>query len=114
MIEPDLPLFQRKTYAVAVVQRDTVMKQVCENTSDEFRACAEQAIVSVGQQNDKFTGDDIWDWIMSKTTIRSHDNRALGPIIRYMCNKKVIEATGEYLPSRRRKLSPIRVWRLVI
>jgi len=114
MIDSDLPLFQRKTYAVAVVQRDTAMKQVCDNTSDEFRACAEQAIVSVGKQNHKFTGDDIWDWIMSKTTIRSHDNRALGPIIKRMASAKTIEATGEYLPSRRRHLAPIRVWRLVI
>lgn len=110
----DLPLFQRVVYQTAVVQRDKAMQQVSANTSAEFRACAEQAIVSVGRLNKTFTGDDVWDWIMSKTTIRSHDNRALGPIIKRMSTAKIIEPTGDYSPSRRRHLAPIRVWRLLI
>ena len=59
-----------------------------------------------------FTTDDVWDQLDSQG-VTTHDNRALGAVMKAMQQCGLIEATTTFLPSSRtvNHHRPVRVWR---
>jgi len=97
----------------AIRERNQAIAQIAANTSDTFSECARSAIINVGRMREHFTSDDVWAWLDTHKSIKAHDNRALGAVMSKLQKEYLIMPTGGYVPSKRRHMSPIRVWTLV-
>jgi hypothetical protein len=104
---------EQMTIFDAIRERDEAMGIIDQNTREEFRKDARNAVLTVGRMRFTFTSDEVFEWLESHRSTKAHDPRALGPIMSKLAKENKIIFTGEYAPSRRRHCSPIRVWRLV-
>jgi hypothetical protein len=103
----------QKTLFDAIRERDEAIAQIATNTSDTFKDCARSAVINVGRMRQHFTSDDIWNWLETHKSIEAHDNRALGAVMSKLHKEHLIMPTGQYIPSKRRHMSPIRVWTMI-
>lgn len=62
----------------------------------------------------EFTTDHVWEWL-ERSSVRTHEPRALGAVMREMQRKGQIVNTKQYQPSARRECHarPIPIWRRV-
>ena len=104
---------EQKTLFDAIRERDEAIQQIAINTSDTFKECARSAVINVGRMRERFTSDDVWNWLETHKSIQAHDNRALGAVMSKLHKEHLIMPTGQYVPSKRRHMSPIRVWSLI-
>ena len=108
-----MSLTEQPTIFDAIRERDQAIASIDANTVETFKQCARQAILNVGRMRPHFTSDHVWDWLQTHDSVQAHDNRALGAVMSKLHKDKLIRPTGDYVPSKRRHMSPIRVWALV-
>jgi len=106
-------LIKQLTIFDAIKERDEAIASIERNTNETFTQCARQAILNVGRMRQRFCSDDVWDWLSNHNSVEAHDNRALGAVMSKLHKEKIIKPTGDYVPSKRRHMSPIRVWQLL-
>jgi len=77
-----------------------------------WRTLATAAILRLAFQGGSFTTDDVWT-VVEPFGVTTHDNRALGAVMKAMQRTGLIEATTTFLPSTRavNHNRPVRVWR---
>lgn len=89
---------------------DAILHQVGENANEEWKIAAGLTVRVFADRGQEFTADDVWD-VMERLPYETHDNRALGAIMRSAQRTGVIVNTGTFARSRRRHKAPIPIWR---
>ena len=92
---------------------DHQITNVAKNATPGWCDAAYAAVVRVASRKLQFTTDDVWQEIAGPVT---HDNRALGAVMRRARTEKVCEPTMQYTPSTRDVCHgrPVRVWRSIL
>lgn len=90
---------------------DAAIRNAQINANDDWMRCAKQATWHIIRQGHEFTTDDIWQ-LLDDLGVRTHENRALGAVIRSARDAGVIVATGRYVKTRRPEAHsrPVMVW----
>lgn len=92
----------------ALAAADAAIKQVDENADEGWKRAAERSVWEWSQTGSHFTTDDVMDSI-DALGVKTHDNRALGPVMRRMIRSNVIEEVG-MTRSRRRHGARIPIY----
>lgn len=81
------------------------------NADQTFVKAAKQAVMICVNKGDHFTTDQVWA-ILDGWNISTHDNRALGAVMRKASAKGIITNTGNYRKTERKESHrrPITVW----
>lgn len=109
---PAHSIINRRTTIVATRTHDYLnladMDQ--QTVLEEWYAAVNKIVTRLALVNDEFTADDVWEKLPDDLRGMA-DPRSLGPILKRMEKAKVIKATKRYVPSRRRRGAPVRVWK---
>jgi hypothetical protein len=92
-------------------QTAQVLAQVEENTDEEWREQALQAVERTCLSLPEFISDDVWDTGALEST---REDRALGPIMLAARNRGWCTKTDRVRPSKRSHLSGKPVWRSLL
>jgi|TARA_R110000851_G_scaffold88336_1_gene192995 hypothetical protein len=94
--------------------RDISMSQVERNAHELWKEAALEAVIKTAKSNSEFTSDTVW--LNIESDVRTHEPRAMGPIM--MRAKKLgwVEPSLEFRPSTKRSqhAQPLRVWKSMI
>lgn len=85
----------------AIAARDKGIQQAEDHAHQQWLDVAYNAIVTLAQQKDTFTADDLWriiDW----TGATTHEPRAMGAVVKRAVRDGIIEPTGSYVKSARK------------
>lgn len=91
---------------------DEAIERAGRNAYVEWNRAVVGAVMRIAEAGwTTFTTDDVWATI--PPSIRTHEPRALGSVMRKLQEAGIIEATGEWRPTARPEAHgrPIRVWR---
>jgi hypothetical protein len=86
-----------------------------DHANKQWRATAYCVVGKLAAERSTFTCDDVAAE-MDKFYARTHNLRALGPVMIRIRNEKIAEPTGEYVNSVRKNQHhcPIKVWRSLV
>ena len=75
-----------------------------------------ECIKDIARQQAELSSDDIFRLADERGVEATHENRALGPLMKQAEREGYIEATQKFIDSERtsKHLSPIRVWRSLV
>lgn len=81
------------------------------NADDAWTIAARKAVIACAQSNLHFTTDDVWE-MLDELEVNTHDNRALGAVMRWAARQRIIYSTTTYMKSERPECHsrPIKVW----
>jgi hypothetical protein len=88
---------------------DRDIEEAALNADDGFIDAAFFAVIRVAERKQFFTTDDVWEALGERGT---HENRAMGAVMRKARSEKVCFPTGNYRPSVRLVAHgrPVRIW----
>lgn len=92
----------------AMAAADEAIKRVDDNADEGWKRAAERVVWEWSQSSSHFTTDDVMD-SLEGLGVTTHDNRALGPVMRRMIRSKTIHEVG-MTRSRRRHGARIPVY----
>lgn len=92
----------------ALAAADQAIARVDENADEGWKRAADQVVWEWSQTYRDFTTDDVIESLDS-LGVTTHDNRALGPVIRRMVRKGIIHEVG-MTRSRRRHGARIPIY----
>lgn len=94
---------------------DAALESVEEHADAEWKLAALEAVNLVARQTPDFTTDEVWR-VLDRTDFRTHDNRAMGAIMRRAVAEGWVKSTPDYRESRRPECHkrPVKVWRSLI
>lgn len=92
----------------AFAAADEAIKRVDENADEGWKRAAERSVWEWSQTGSHFTTDDVMD-SLAALGVTTHDNRALGPVMRRMIRNNTIIEVG-MTRSRRRHGARIPVY----
>lgn len=105
---------------------DNKIESVGQNANPEWMRAAYQAVVRVTSSRSFFTTDDVWQELHNRSVAgwaatgswsqpSTHDNRAMGAIMRQAKNAGLCQPTMNYTKSTRDVCHgrPVRIWRVV-
>ena len=92
----------------ALAAADEAIKRVDQNADEGWKRAAESIVWEFAQMPGGFTTDDVMDGLDGMGVV-THDNRALGPVIRRMSRSGVIHEVG-MTRSRRRHGARIPIY----
>lgn len=94
-----------------IIERDRGMKQAESNALERWKKLAIESIEKLARRQQFFTTDDVWEHL-EMSGCSTHENRAMGSMMRKACNEGWILATDNYIPTRRPDAHrrPVRVW----
>lgn len=98
--------------AVAITQE--AIDRVEENANDQWMEEAGKVVQMLALQFHGFTTDDVWEWMQDvHPHLGTHDNRAMGAVMRRAARNNICVPTDRYVKSARPSCHhrPIRVWR---
>lgn len=90
-------------------ETEEAMKRVEKNANQRWSDECAHVIWRLAKSKEPFTTDEVMT-IMAESPYKTHEPRALGPVINRALRKKVIKPTGDYVKSTRRHSSPIPVY----
>ena len=90
-------------------ETEEAMKRADEHANQRWSDECAHVIWRLAKSGDPFTTDEVMT-IMAASQYKTHEPRALGPVVNRALRKKVIEPTGDYVKSTRRHSSPIPVY----
>jgi len=106
---------------------DNKIEAVGQNADPDWMRAAHHAVIAVARRYTRFTTDDVWQelhnrnvasWAATGTWVKhsTHDNRAMGAIMRQAKKDGICEPTGGYQQSTRDVCHgrPVRVWRSLL
>lgn len=95
--------------------RDEAIERVKIHADGTWRAAAVRAVKLLAQQRETFTADDALE-IVTVAGYTTHDNRAMGSVMRQCQGYGYITPTDQFTAStnKRKHASPTRVWRSLI
>lgn len=88
--------------------------RVDEHAGGDFQELALLSVRAVAFARPMLTSDDVWVHLGRSAT--THDNRAMGPVMRRAQALGVIEPTERFVltAQARRHRAPVRVWRSLL
>ena len=92
----------------AIAAADEAVKRVEENADEGWMRAASHVVWELAQMPQGFTTDDVMEAVTDMGVV-THDNRALGPVIRRMIKSGIIHEIG-MTRSRRRHGARIPVY----
>ena len=94
-----------------VPERDEALARVEEAANRAWIAVAKDFVTTLSP-GEQFTTDRVW-WHMERSGVTTPEPRALGAVMKNLCDREVIEKTGETRPTTRPQAHarPIPVWR---
>lgn len=96
---------------------EAAIKRAGDHANDRWKIAAMRALIAAASDLDTLTIDDVWERL-TPTGHVTHENRAMGAIMKRGAALGYIEATTEHRPLRRvterRHGRPVRVWRSLI
>ena len=103
------------SYAAAQRGKEAGMAQVEQNAAPLFSDAAEQAIREAALQNPEVSINDIWP-ALEQQGIRTHENRAAGPVMVRCAKRGWIVKTDRTVRSIRstRHKGDVRVWKSLL
>jgi hypothetical protein len=118
------PLFQRPRPVhqppkfdsrAAADARNASMEEVEDHAKEEWKEAAHGCVLSCAKTMRLFTADDV-QLLLSKLPVKTHDNRALGPILREAQKSLMIRDTEQFTRSTQVKCHrmPRRIWESLI
>ena len=92
------------------------MQRARRHANPIWAAWFAEAIVEVARKKPFFTTDDVEVLRIHRQGPRTHENRAIGPLMREACQAEVCLPTLDWVESRQRvnHRRPMRVWRSLI
>jgi hypothetical protein len=92
-----------------------LLAAVYENADPQWREFANAAVRFSAQERQEITTDDVWD-LVENFDVETHENRAIGPVMRGAAKAGIIERTDRTITTRRnsRNRGDVRVWRSLI
>ena len=90
-------------------ETDEAMKRANEHANQRWSDECAHVIWRLARSGETFTTDEVMT-IMAASEYKTHEPRALGPVVNRALRKKVIKPTGDYVKSTRRHSSPIPVY----
>jgi hypothetical protein len=100
--------------ANATELRDAALAQVEANANAEWFEVAIDSVRQIAVDNHFFTTDDVWDYLNKHWShLSTHNNSAMGAVMRTASKRGIVSATDRYLESKRPSshARPIRVWK---
>ena len=92
---------------------DEAIERAKKHANKEWLSNAIRLGEALAYETERFTSDDLW-FAMERwcPDLSTHDNRAMGVVMRQLKYHKIIRATTLYTQSRRvsRHSAPIRIW----
>jgi len=97
--------------AIEIIKEGAV-EGVGRGADQDWLAAAMRGVRVVAKRKQYLTADDIWSWLRP-LEVRTHDNRAMGAVLRASYRDRVIDPTNEWRVSERSACHgrPIRVWK---
>ena len=92
---------------------DDAIEQARINADQNWMVWALQSVYMIALHEPEFTTDDVWDRLAFRwPESRTHENRAMGAIMRQARAKQWARPSNRYEPTRRKNNHgrPIRVW----
>jgi len=99
-----------KTIDNAIGEKDRAIQRVEDGASELWLALLRDAVNQTSKKLETFSTDDVWDRLDELKIKRLGEPRALGSVMRSMRAEGTLKLLKEYTPSRRRHMTPIRVW----
>lgn len=89
------------------------LQHAMEHAPDAWKNDVVAAVERLAEERDQFTADDVWVELaqLGDRGTLVYEPRALGPILMDCARRGLIENSGTYAPSKRRRGSPIIVWK---
>ena len=100
--------------ALAVALADEGIKQVEINANQKWINEAMKVVQMLSMQLQGFTSDDVWEWMQElHPELETHNNSAMGAVMRKSSQMKVCAPTGQYVKSKRpsAQCRELRVWK---
>lgn len=89
------------------------LRRVEQNADPAWMRCAITAVRATATRRGTLTTDDVWDTINATYPgVSTHENRALGAVMRIAARQGWIKPSGTYRPTKRRGAHkrPVAVW----
>lgn len=103
------PVVVRPTLAEAVVEREEAIATADDAADEAWKARCAGVIRELALLLPSFTSDEVWDRVE-----KPREPRCLIGVLRRVAGEGVIEATGDFAPSRYRHAAPLKVWRSLV
>lgn len=91
-------------------QTEDAIERAYKHAPDEWRKYALQCVEAVAKRNEEFTVNEVRSLIKAGI-YKTHDNRALGGVMKTAQRLGIIEPTGNTIPSVVGHRTPIQIWR---
>jgi hypothetical protein len=103
------------TTDAAQLSLEDAVQRAEAHADDQWMEDARQALVVCARRGSEFTTDEVWSWLDWFSTATTHDPRAMGAVMRWAVQARLIEPTDRYTKSERPACHkrPVRVWRPV-
>jgi hypothetical protein len=90
---------------------DTALAVVDEGADEKWKKAADYAVMQLALRKPEVTADDVWD-VLDGLNVGTHENRAMGPVMRRAAKDGIIERTDRTVKTRRptRNNGDVRVW----
>lgn len=92
---------------------DKGIKDALDHANSEWKKMALGCVIRVAGDTKEFTVDRV-RFFVQKSPLKTHDNRAMGGVMKVAQKIGLIEPTGETRPSKVGHKVPMQVWRSCI
>lgn len=113
--DPQLPFADAEPpAAVGRRLRDAAVKKVHRHAAPGFLEAADRAAERAARELEYLTVDDLW--LAMAGDAKTHDNRAMGPVMTRAKKRGLIEPTDQFRPSTQPSChaNPRRIWRSLV
>lgn len=100
--------------ANATELRDAALAQVEANASQQWFEVALDSVRQIALENKYLTTDDVWCYLKKYWgELSTHNNSAMGAVMRTAAKRGIVTGTDRFLESRRPSshARPIRIWK---
>lgn len=99
-------------FTEAVAARDEAIERVERNAEPLWKTQATQAIRHLATSRERFSTDDVWEYMHQRGMEMPHENRVMGALMVSASKQNWIARTDNYVNSLRPACHrrPVRVW----
>lgn len=94
-------------------ETDEAVQRSFDNAATDFKEWAFGCIVSVAKRKREFTINDVRD-VIHAGEFKTHDNRAIGGVMRSAVSKGIMKASGRTLPNKVGHGTHMQIWESLV
>ena len=92
---------------------DQAIDRSYKNAENDWKIMALECVRQVCLRQQTFTMNDV-RWLVNASPIKTHDNRAMGGVMRTASKLKWIIPTGQSIVSKVGHKSPLQIWKSLL